>query len=270
MARQEIDLTTPQPNGKMGEPTKSAWMKVNDMTAELYASAGQNSQAPGDNMLINCGPPINNRGFAGGALAAGAYGYDRWKAGPSGCNISISGTTGIYSHVSGQLQQVIESPAFAWGQQLTFSVENTNVNLNISIGNASGIITAGSGRRQVTLTPTGSGDMTLQITATGATYSKPKLERGAYATAFNYPHVSEELLKCFRYYEPFSFIATSDGPFFKSYSYKVVKRTTPNLSIISGSISPATLNNRASNLFFTLDGGASLSQHVVIVAECEL
>lgn len=36
MARQEIDLTTPQPNGKMGEPTKSAWEKVNDMTAEIY------------------------------------------------------------------------------------------------------------------------------------------------------------------------------------------------------------------------------------------
>lgn len=40
MARQEIDLTTPQPNGKMGEPTKSAWGKVNDMTLELYASQG--------------------------------------------------------------------------------------------------------------------------------------------------------------------------------------------------------------------------------------
>lgn len=37
MARQVIDLTTPQPNGKMGEPTKSAWEKVNDMTLEIYA-----------------------------------------------------------------------------------------------------------------------------------------------------------------------------------------------------------------------------------------
>lgn len=36
MARQEIDLTTPQPNGRMGEPTKAAWGKVNDMTLELY------------------------------------------------------------------------------------------------------------------------------------------------------------------------------------------------------------------------------------------
>lgn len=38
MARKEIDLTTPQPNGKMGEPTKSAWEKVNDMTSEIYSA----------------------------------------------------------------------------------------------------------------------------------------------------------------------------------------------------------------------------------------
>ena len=36
MARQIIDLTTPQPNGKMGEPTKAAWEKVNDMTEDLF------------------------------------------------------------------------------------------------------------------------------------------------------------------------------------------------------------------------------------------
>lgn len=42
MARQEIDLTTPQPNGKMGEPTKSAWEKVNDMTEEIYAAIYEN------------------------------------------------------------------------------------------------------------------------------------------------------------------------------------------------------------------------------------
>lgn len=36
MARQVIDLTTPQPGGRQGEPTASAWTKVNDMTLELY------------------------------------------------------------------------------------------------------------------------------------------------------------------------------------------------------------------------------------------
>lgn len=47
MARQEIDLNTPQPNGKMGEPTKSAWQKVNDMTSEIYSS------------LLNSGGTVN-------------------------------------------------------------------------------------------------------------------------------------------------------------------------------------------------------------------
>lgn len=39
MARKVIDLTTPQPNGKMGEPTKSAWEKTNDNFEELYAAS---------------------------------------------------------------------------------------------------------------------------------------------------------------------------------------------------------------------------------------
>lgn len=38
MARQVIDLTTPQPGGRQGEPTASAWAKVNDMTEELYSA----------------------------------------------------------------------------------------------------------------------------------------------------------------------------------------------------------------------------------------
>lgn len=37
MARKVIDLTTPQPDGRQGEPTKSAWEKVNSMTDELYS-----------------------------------------------------------------------------------------------------------------------------------------------------------------------------------------------------------------------------------------
>ena len=50
MARQEIDLTTPQPNGKMGEPTKAAWQKVNDMTAELYPLVENSIQNTGGNI----------------------------------------------------------------------------------------------------------------------------------------------------------------------------------------------------------------------------
>ena len=153
MARQEIDLTTPQPDGKMGEPTKSAWQKVNDMTLELYGGVDASSVLPGRNMLINCGVPINQRVFVGGALAAGAYGYDRWRAGTGGCNISINATTGVFSHTSGPLQQVVELPINAWGQKLTFSVENPSASIQVNIGGSSGTITAGAGRRGVTVTP---------------------------------------------------------------------------------------------------------------------
>lgn len=66
MPRQEIDLTTPQPNGKMGEPNKSAWEKVNDMTEELYADvsdlSGENAQT--SSRLDSIGWATNPLSFA--------------------------------------------------------------------------------------------------------------------------------------------------------------------------------------------------------------
>lgn len=66
MARQEIDLTTPQPNGKMGEPTKSAWKKVNDMTDEIYQAIPE--VTPKEFTFVGTDPDevmINIRGPAG-------------------------------------------------------------------------------------------------------------------------------------------------------------------------------------------------------------
>lgn len=211
MARQEIDLTTPQPNGKMGEPTKSAWEKVNDMTEELYAGIDSSSQLPGRNMLINCGAPINQRSFAGGAIAAGVYGYDRWKGGPGGCNFSINATTGVFTHTSGIIQQIVENPYIAWGRPLTISVEDPTSSVSVSVGGASGTITAGSGRRSVTVTPSGSGNMTVQLGATGATYSRPQLERGSVASSFDARPIGQETQFCKRYFR--AIINTSGNPF---------------------------------------------------------
>jgi len=232
MARQEIDLTTPQPNGKMGEPTKSAWEKVNEMTAELYASAGMSAAIAGDNMLISCGIPVNQSSFAGGSLAAGVYGYDMWKAGAGGCNLSISASTGVFNHVSGSIQQVIENPILAWGQPLTFSVENPSSNISVSIGGSTATITAGSGRQSVTVTPSGSGNMVVQITASGATYSRPKLERGTIATRFEPVPYSIDMLMVQRYFETgtiylFGCVSASGGWAGVQCDFKVEKRAIP-------------------------------------------
>ncbi|MEN5285747.1 hypothetical protein ABE494_07325 [Stenotrophomonas lactitubi] len=200
MARQVIDTTTDHGNYK-GDAAKVAFEKTNANFTELYAATGGLTAMGGKNMLINCGIPINQRGFAGGALAAGVYGYDRWKAGTGGCNVTINATTGVFTHTSGPLQQIVEAPPLAWGQPLTISVENPSGSIAVSVGGATATITSGSGRRGVTVTPSGSGNMTVQLTATGVTYSRPQLERGSAATPFDVRWYALELLLCQRYYE---------------------------------------------------------------------
>ena len=166
----------------------------------------------GRNMLINCGVPINQRGFGGGVLAAGVYGYDRWKAGTGGCNLTINATTGVWTHVSGPVQQVIESPEGAWGVPITVSVDSPSVDLNILLGGSSGTITAGSGRRSVTLIPSGSGNMTFQITPTASsTYSRIQIERGSSATDDEYRNKTLELTLCQRFYEKSYSLGVSPG-----------------------------------------------------------
>lgn len=105
MARQEIDLTTPQPNGRMGEPTKAAWEKVNDMTLELYAGINQSSS----NKLINSSFLVNYAQIAdSGTLAANGFWREGWLAGPSGCTYSYSSASGILTITAGTMIQIVD------------------------------------------------------------------------------------------------------------------------------------------------------------------
>jgi len=203
MAQQNINLGTDS-TGADGDTNRIAWEKAQANFTELY-------QRTMKNLLINCGLPVNQRGFGGGALAAGAYGYDRWKAGPGGCNISIDAATGVFAHASGALQQIVESPQGAWGQPLTISVEDPSSAINVTVGGAAGTIPAGSGRRGVTLTPLGSGNMTVQLSAAGATYSRPQLERGSAAGAFDWRPRALEMALCQWYCRAGSMSLRSNG-----------------------------------------------------------
>lgn len=93
MARQVIDLTTPQPGGRQGEPTASAWTKVNDMTLELYAGT---AEVDGDQLIFDSGVAegtslsINNVN-GGGPVVHYQIKYPGQNYSPSGALIGAAG-----------------------------------------------------------------------------------------------------------------------------------------------------------------------------------
>lgn len=161
--------------------------------------------ACGSNLLLNGDFRLNQRGFAGGSLAAGAYGFDRWKAGAGGADASRSGLTLTLS--SGSLQQLVEPEL--WGLEsfaglpLTLSVEAASAALSVTIGDRSGTIAVGAGRRGVTLTPGTTGALAIGLAPSGsggASFRRVKLEFGTVATGWQDRGRPLEELLCRRYH----------------------------------------------------------------------
>jgi hypothetical protein len=210
------------------------------------------------NLLINGDFAVNQRGFAGGALAAGIYGHDRMKAAAGGANYTVSG--GVISHAGGVLTQIVEQPGLA-GTTVTFSVEDlTGGDLSVDIEGQSGTIAAGPGRRGVTLAvPAGSsGNVAVKWgPASGAvSYRRVQLNEGAHARPFERRHPAAELALCQRYFEKTYDIGVAAGsvsaagrlaqtaplsgnPAAIRYTagarwfYRVLKRATPAITIYS-------------------------------------
>lgn len=151
------------------------------------------------NMLLNATFAINQRGFAGGALSAGIYGHDRWKADTGGANYSVSGET--VTLTSGTIVQVIEAPNLA-GATITVSVEDPTGTVSVDVEGETAGIGAGSGRQGVEITvPSGStGDITVKLSGTAVSFARPQLEIGTAATVFDRRHPGFELSLCQRYF----------------------------------------------------------------------
>ena len=172
----------------------SAWQKA-------ASSAG----AP--NLLINGDFVINQRRFAGGALAANAFGFDRWRAGPAGAVVSKDASH-LVTLTSGALVQVVEPGLWGIGtlagQIVTVSAQDVSVNLVVSMAGVNSTIPAGAGRRSAQLAiPAGAnGDLGLTLASTGGTSSfrTIKLETGSLATPWSPRHMPGELALCQRYF----------------------------------------------------------------------
>jgi hypothetical protein len=192
-------------------PDGASWTEalVVDRTSGLVTlpASAWAREAPQPNLLINGDFHINQRAFAGGALAAGTYGFDRWKAHTGGASLSRSGFDLTLN--SGSIVQQVE-PAL-WGlasfalSALCLSVEGlSGGDLTVAIGSATGTITSGPGRRSVTLTPAAgdAGHLGVRLAPAGAavTFRRAKLEFGATQTAWQARSATQEQQLCERFY----------------------------------------------------------------------
>jgi hypothetical protein len=193
-------------------PDGSQWrdaLLIDRNTGVVSFPSGSNS-APGPNLLINAAFLVNQRAFAGGALAAGVYGFDRWKAGASGCTLARAADGSIT--LTGALEQVVEVAQAASllgganfaGRTLTLSVEDPTIPLPVSVGTKSATIPAGAGRRSATVTLDASetGHLTVRLQPSSAcTFKRVKLETGSSATPWSGQPLDMEELRCRRFYQ---------------------------------------------------------------------
>jgi len=169
------------------------------------------------NLLVNARGVVNQRGVTG-VLAAGAYGPDRWRAGPAGCTVDVA--DGAWT-LDGEFEQAIEDPGLA-DETVCVSVEDPDHDIAVTLGSQGATIAAGSGRRGVRLLlgSGDTGDLTLRVaTSVETTFSNPQVERGLVSTPFEWRPRALELALCQRYF--YRFAPTINGG-----TFLAMKQTT--------------------------------------------
>ena len=151
----------------------------------------------GDNRVINGNFAINQRGYVSAtALAAAAYGHDRWKAGAAGCTYSFTAAlpdTAI-TITAGSLTQIIEAGLIEGGVY-TLSWTGT-AQARVYQGTPAGAYAASP---IVTASLPAGVNTTIEFNT--GTVTRAKLEIGAVATPFNRQSLAKVQADCERYYK---------------------------------------------------------------------
>jgi len=151
---------------------------------------GFNTYETHKNYIINPDFKVNQRAFAGGTLAGGVYGFDRWKAQAGGTDMSVSGITAtVTSGVTQRLENVWEI-----GDIVTISWEGTAI-----VEWWDGVGWNESSANYMTTKIINTNGIIIKIR--NGTCKKIKLENGSIITPFEYPDPASEFTKCERYYQ---------------------------------------------------------------------
>lgn len=177
-----------------GRATAGAGDPEDLLPAQVRAIAQIDKWNGARNLAINGDWRVNQRAFAGGALAAGVYGHDRWRADAGGANYTVSNR--VATIASGVLQQVIEGATITTGDHV-INWEGSSPCTIDGVAKAKG--------DTVALTADTNCIMRFGV----GTVGKIQLEMGAVPTAFEERHIGIESTLCRRYYNSFYSIISS-------------------------------------------------------------
>jgi hypothetical protein len=236
-------LRSPSPNvSSFNTRTGAVTLSSGDVTGALtytpynatnpsgYQTAAQvTAVVDGANYADNGGFAVNQRTYVSGtALAAGAYGHDRWKAGSGGSTYTFAAPAGPSNSVTitvGTVQQVIEGAALAGG---TYTLSWT--------GTAQGRIGAGSyAASPVSGSVTAGANATIEFNA--GTLSRVKFEIGSVATPWVALSPQQQLAACQRFYQVGTAGAWANGTAGSAIGHitqlPVTMRAVPTMGVVS-------------------------------------
>lgn len=217
--------------------------------------------ASAENLIINGGFTVNQRGFASGAtLAAGAYGHDRWKAGNAGCVYTFGTTAETVNVTSGSLLQIIEG-ANNPGGSLTVTWEGT-AKCRINGGSYAASPLGVSGLK--------AGDTVTLEFGTG-TVTRVQCSAGKIPFTFRRRHAADELRLCQRYwqYSKDGTVGTYSPAGGESHAYwfmKVTMRAAPTVALSGGVGTPY----KSTPDFVDVFQSTSETAHYAIIKEITL
>lgn len=258
-----------------GKSTGGAAIEIQEVPAGDQLSPIWVASVTGQNMLINGDMRINQRAFAGGALEAGVFGYDRMFADTGGCNVSVS-AGGLITHNSGTWCQAIEAPRGAFGATVTVSVGDlSGGNLTVSIGGVTATIMPGSGRRYANiLAPASSstGNLLVKITGTNVTYREVMVVRGADMPNVEQRHQALEQLLSQRYYyrgqpwpEGLNFCPYTANAYFSwPLIFAVPMRATPAAAFVASGFASGGINTTFGTSGISLNASKSGARILVM------
>lgn len=227
-------------------PDGGAWytaLTIDRATGEVSLPNTPGGTGPANNLLVNGSFALNQRGFAGGSLGAGSYGFDRWKAGTAGA--SLTRASGVLTLASGAIQQVIEPEIFELGaiggQSLTVSLDHVaGAAITVSAFGADMVLDDVGGRPAATFAIPGGheGTVTVMLAAPAgsAQLARVKAEIGDTATPYLPRPLPQEEMLAYRYFKKiegplhlFLNALASGNYFFNSLLTPVAMRTTPTV-----------------------------------------